>query len=178
MHLLPCLSRWQVRRFVHIQNKLFPQLGSRDVEFWNPQCTQQHQRRPAEAEQEYFQRLVVPLAFATAKSALYSVRSPPKNVGSSGQQMSWHRVESAFFLRHGEGKRRRSLLSTRACSRSKMKSLRGRAGRRGAWARVSREYRRLRAFPIWGIHIQTKSTLTSFAVLMVLGGGGGGGGGI
>ena len=34
-------------------NKLFPQLGSRDVEFWNP-CTQQHQRRPAEADQEIF----------------------------------------------------------------------------------------------------------------------------
>ena len=58
------------------------------------------------------------LAFATAKSALYSVGSPrpPKNVGSSGQQMSWHRVESAFFLRNGEGKRRRGLPLTRACS--------------------------------------------------------------
>ena len=33
--------------------------------------------------------------------------------------MSWQRVESAFFLRHGEDKRRRSLpssASTRACS--------------------------------------------------------------
>ena len=85
--------------------------------------------------------------------------------------MSWHRVESAFFLRHGEGKRRRSLPSTRACSRSKMKSHRGRAGRRGG-ARVSREYRRLRAFPIWGIHIQTKSTF----ICGINGVGGGGGG--
>ena len=43
----------EVTSAMHIQNKLFPQLGSRDVEFWNP-CTQQHQRRPAEADQEIF----------------------------------------------------------------------------------------------------------------------------
>ena len=117
MHLLPCLSRWQVRRSVHIQNKLFPQLGSGDVEF----CTFVHnnisvvQLKPTK---KYLQRQLVLLAFATAKSALYRrsnffsgwVPSPPKNVGSSGQQMSWHRVESSFFLRHGEGKRRRACL--------------------------------------------------------------------
>ena len=49
-----------------------------------------------------------------------------------------------------------------------------RAGGRGG-AHVSREYRRLRAFPIWGIHIQTKST--SICGINGVGGGGGGGGG-
>ena len=43
-----------------------------------------------------------------------------------------------------------------------------RAPRRGA-----REYRRLRAFPIWGIHIQTKSTF--ICGFNGVGGGGGGG---
>ena len=50
----------------------------------------------------------------------------------------------------------------------KMKSRRGRAGRRGG----AREYRILRAFPIvWGIHIQTKSTF----ICGINGVGGGGG---
>ena len=44
-----------------------------------------------------------------------------------------------------------------------------RAPRRGA-----REFRRLRAFPIWGIHIQTKSTF----ICGTNGVGGGGGGGL
>ena len=61
-------------------------------------CTQQHQRRPAEADQEIFAACLSRwhLRPRTAKSALYRrsnfffswVPSPPKNVGSSGQQMS------------------------------------------------------------------------------------------
>ena len=107
----------EVTSAMHIQNKLFPQLGSRDVEFWNP-CTQQHQRRPAEADQEIFAAPACPAGICHFQVCpLFGwVPGPPKNVGSSGQQMSWHRVESAFFLRHGEGKRRRGLPSTRACS--------------------------------------------------------------
>ena len=38
---------------------------------------------------------------------------------------------------------------------------------------IAREYRRLRAFPIWGIHIQTKSTF--ICGINGIGGGGGGG---
>ena len=43
-----------------------------------------------------------------------------------------------------------------------------RAPRRGAC-----EYRRLRAFPIWGIHIQTKSTFICGIIGVGVGGGGG-----
>ena len=77
------------RRFVHIQNKLFPQLGSRDVEFWHP-CTQQHQRRPAEADQEIFAAPACPadICHGEVRPSFGWVPSPPKNVGSSGQQMS------------------------------------------------------------------------------------------
>ena len=77
------------RRFVHIQNRLFPQLGSRDVEFWNP-CTQQHQRRPAEADQEIFAAPACPadICHGEVRPSFGWVPSPPKNAGSSGQQMS------------------------------------------------------------------------------------------
>ena len=45
-----------------------------------------------------------------------SVRFLQESIWQPCQQMSWHRVESAFFLWHGEGRRRRGLPSTRACS--------------------------------------------------------------
>ena len=149
---------------MHIQNKLFPQLGSRDVEFWNP-CTQQHQRRPAEADQEIFAAPACPagICHGEVRPLFGWVPSPPKNVGSSGQQMSWHRVESASFLQHGEGKRR---LDSRMLN-LKMKSRRGRAGRRGG-ARVSTVDC---ARSPYG-ESTFKRNRPSFAVLMVLGGGG------
>ena len=59
-----------------------------------------------------------------------------------------------------------------ACLRlahAQVENEKSRAPRRGA-----REYRRLRAFPIWGIHIQTKSTF----ICGTTGVGGGGGGGV
>ena len=67
---------------------------------------------------KYLQRLLVLLAFATAKSALYSVGSPahPKMLAAVANRWADTGVESAFFPRHGEGKRRRGLPSTRACS--------------------------------------------------------------
>ena len=116
----------------------------------------EHQRRPAEAHQEIFAAPACPAGIChdEGRPLFGWVPSPPKNVGSSGKQMSWHRVESAIFLRHGESKRRRGLPSTRACSSWKWNSS---AAAPGA-AEGAREYRRLRAFPIWGIHIQTKST--------------------
>ena len=61
------LLRWKVRRSVHVQNKLFPQLGSRNVEF----RTYVHnninlvQLKPTK---KYLQRLLVVLAFAKAMS--------------------------------------------------------------------------------------------------------------
>ena len=170
MHLLPCLSRWQVRRSMHIQNKLFPQLGRRDVEFWNP-CTQQHQRRPAEVDQEIFAAPACPtsICHGEVRTLFGWVPNPPKNVGSSGQQMSWHRIESAFFLRHGDGKRRRSLPSTRACSSWNWNPDAAAPGAVGGRAWVPQIAR----IPIWGIHghIQTKTTFIC-GINGVRGGGG------
>ena len=87
---------------------------------------------------------------------------PPKNVGSSGQQMSWHRVESAFFLRHGEQ------TTTGLAFDSRMLKLkmaqRGRAGCRGG-ARVSSVDC---ARSPYG-ESTFKRNRPSFAVLMVLG---------
>ena len=79
----------EVTSAMHIQNKLFPQLGSRDVEFWNP-CTQQHQRRSAEADQEIFAAPACPagICHGEVRPLFGWVPSPPKNVGISGQQMS------------------------------------------------------------------------------------------
>ena len=155
LHAPPAAAMFiEVTSDMHIRNKLFPQLGSRDVEFLN-HCTQQHQRRPAEADQEIFAAPACPAGIChdEVRPLFGWVTSPPKNVRSSGQQMSWHRVERAFFLRHGEQTTMGLAFDSRML-KLKMKSRRGRAGRhRGA--RVSR---RLRAFPIWGIHIQTKST--------------------
>ena len=68
---------------VHIQNKLFPQLGSRDVEFWNPQCTQQHQRRPAEAEQEIFAAPACPTGICHGKVRPLSQKGTSSLVGST-----------------------------------------------------------------------------------------------
>ena len=66
----------EVTNAMHIQNKLFPQPGSRDVEFWNP-CTQQHQRRPAEADQEIFAAPACPAGICHGEvRALYLVGSP------------------------------------------------------------------------------------------------------
>ena len=126
----------EVTSAMHIQNKLFPQLGSRDVEFWNP-CTQQHQCRPAEADQEIFAAPACPagICHGEVRPLFGWVTSPPKNVGSSGQQMSWHRVESTFFLRHGEQTTTGLAFDSRML-KLKMKSRRSRAGRR-AGARVS-----------------------------------------
>ena len=80
---------------MHIQNKVFPQLGSRDVEFLSFEHNNISvvQLKPTK---KYLQRLLVLLAFVKAKSALYRrsnfffgwVNSPTKNAGSSGQQMS------------------------------------------------------------------------------------------
>ena len=72
---------------MHIQNKLFPQLGRGVLEPFVHNNISVVQLKPTK---KYLQRLLVPLAFATEKSALYLVGSPahPKNVGSSGQQMS------------------------------------------------------------------------------------------
>ena len=178
MHLLPCLSRWQVRRSVHIQNKLFPQLGIKDVEFWNPSWyTTTSASSSMKPTKKYLQRLLVPLAFATAKSApLFSwVPSPPKNVGSSGQQMSWHRVESDFFVRHGEGKRPR-LPSTRACSTVNASSWKWNAGAAAPGAVEGRAWITVYSVdcarsPYW--ESTFKWNRPSFAVLLVLRGGGG-----
>ena len=91
MYLLPCLSMWQVRRCVHIKNKLFPQVGNRDVEFRTlvHNSSSVVQLKPTK---KYLQCLLVWLAFATAKSAIYrrstsssaGSPSPPQNVGNSG----------------------------------------------------------------------------------------------
>ena len=168
---LTCTSchvyRGQVQRSVHIQNKLFPQLGSRDVEFSNP-CTQQHQRRPAEADQEIFAAPACPagICHGEIRPLFGWVPSPPKNVGSSGQQMSWHRFES-FFLRHCEGKRRRGLPSTRACSSWKWNPGAAAPGATEGRAWVPQVAR----VPQWGIHIQTKSTFI-YGINGVKGGGG------
>ena len=49
-----------------------------------------------------------------------------------------------------------------ACLRIAHAQVENKIPARPRWApqRDAREYRRLRAFPIWGIHIQTKSTFT------------------
>ena len=69
----------EVTSAMHIQNKLFPQLGSRGVEFWKP-CTQQHQRRPAEADQEIFAAPACPagICHGEVRPLFGWVPSPPK----------------------------------------------------------------------------------------------------
>ena len=112
---------------------------------------------------KYLQRLLVPLAFATAKSALYSVPSAPKMLAAVANRWAdteWKVPSSSAMVK---GKRRRGLPSTRACSSWKWN--------RGA---AAPEYRRLRAFPIWGIHGQTQSTF--ICGINGVGGRGGGGG--
>ena len=137
---------------------------------------------------KYMQRLLVLLAFASAKSALKLyprsnffcgwVPSPPKNVGSSGQ-MSWHRIDSAFFLRHGarEGKRRRACLRLAHAQVENeiiwRETAPGAAKAGGACVNVDC------ARSLWGIPhshlIQTKSTFIAVILLIMVSRGVGGG---
>ena len=118
---------------------------------------------------KYLQRLLVPLAFATTKSALYLVGSPahPKMLAAVANRWAdpsrkcllppawWRQTDDGACLRLAH-----------AQVENEIPARPRRAPRRGA-----REYRRLRAFPIWGIHIQTKSTF----ICGINGVGGGGG---
>ena len=177
LHAPPAMfTRWQVRRSVHIQNKLFPQLGSWDMEF----RTVVHNNISVvqlKTTKKYLQHLLVPLEFATAKSALYRrsnfffdwVPSPPKKVGSSGQQTTSRKCllpPTWYMVKANDDTT--SLPPARACSSWKWNHLAGnRAGRRGG-ERVAVDC----ACSIWGIHIQTKSTF----ICGINGVGGGGGG--
>ena len=74
-------------------------------------------RRTMKPTKKYLQRLLVPLAFATAKSALYLVGSPahPKMLAAVANR--WADTESRAPSSSGMvNKRRRGLPSTRACS--------------------------------------------------------------
>ena len=118
---------------------------------------------------KYLQRLLVPLAFATAKSALYSVGSPalPKMfaaVANRWADTEWKVPSSSGMVKaNDEGP---CLRLAHAQVENEIPARPRRAPRRGA-----REYHRLRTFPIWGIHIQTKSTF----ICGINGVGGGGG---
>ena len=159
----------EVTSAMHIQNKLFPQLGSRDVEFWNP-CTQQHQRRPAEADHEIFAAPACPAGICQGR------RSPPFIwLGPQPTQKCWQQWPTVELT----PSRKRLLppawwrqTTTRLAFDSrmlklKMKSRRGRAGRCGG-ARVSTVDC---ARSPYG-ESTFKRNRPSFAVLMVLGGGG------
>ena len=159
----------EVTSAMHIQNKLFPQLGSRDVEFWNP-WTQQHQRRPAEADQEIFAAPACPRWHLPR-------RSPPFIwLGPQPTQKCWQQWPTDELTQS----RKRLLLpawwrqTTTGLAfdsrmlKLKMKSRRGRAGRRGG-GRVSTVDC---ARSPYG-KSTFKRNRPSFAVLMVLGGGGG-----
>ena len=122
----------EVTSAMHIQNKLFPQLGSRDVEFWNP-STQQHQRRPAEADQE-FAAPACPAGICHGE-----VRRPFIWLGPQPTQKCWQQwptdeltlsrkrlLPPAWWRRTTTG-----LAFDSRMLKLKMKSRRGRAGRRG-----------------------------------------------
>ena len=120
---------------------------------------------------KYLQRLLIPLAFATAKSALYSVGSPahPKMLAAVANK--WADTKSKVPSSPGMVKAnndRACLRLAHAAVKMKMKSRRGRAGRRGG-ARVSTVDC---ARSPYG-ESTFKRNRPSFAVLMVLGGGGG-----
>ena len=154
MHILPCLSRWQ------------EPCTSKTSSFHNSAAgtwsfgTLVHnisvvQLKPTK---KYLQRLLVPLAFATAKSALYLVGSPahPKMLAAVANR--WAETESKAPSSSGMVKANDDgacLRLAHAQVENEIPAQPRRAPRRGA-----REYRRLRAFafPIWRIHIQTKST--------------------
>ena len=183
MHLRPCLLRWQVRRSVHIQNKLFPQLGSRDVEFH----TNVHnnisvvQLKPTK---KYLQCLLVPLAFATAKSALIAEATSSSSVGSQAHPKMlaavanrWADTEfkvpssSGMVKANDDGLAFDSRMLKPQLLKVKMKSCGGKPHR--APRSLGRAWVPLIArVPHMGNPHSNKID-RSFAVLMVLGGGGG-----
>ena len=120
---------------------------------------------------KYLQRLLVPLAFATAKSALYSVGSPahPKMLAAVANR--WADTESKVPSSSGTV----TANDDGACLRLAHAQVETEIPTRPRRAPLggAREYRRLRAFPIWGIHghIQAKSTF----ICGINGVGGGGG---
>ena len=117
-HLHPAMFV-EVTNAMHVQNKLFLQLGSRDVKFRTLSCTQQLQHCPAEADQEMCAAPACPTGIchgevrpfiAEASSSLVGSPPQPQNVGRSGQQTSWHQGESTFVLRHAYGKGKQRLV--------------------------------------------------------------------
>ena len=141
MHLLPCLSRWQVRTLRAHPKQALSTARQQGRGVLEPLYTTTSASSSWSRPRKYLQRLLVPLAFATTKSALYSVGSPahPKMLAAVANRWTDTESKGAFFLRHGEGKRRRGLPSTSACSTCsswKWNFQRGRAGHRGG-ARVS-----------------------------------------
>ena len=139
-------------------------------------CRQQHQRRPTEATKKYLQRLLVLLAFATPKSALYR-RSNFFFWGPRPTQKCWQQwptdldeltpsrkclLPPTWWRQTTTG-----LPSARACSSWKWNHFAGnRAGRRGG-ACVNIDCAR----SLWGIHIQM--ILTFICGINGVGGGGG-----
>ena len=121
---------------------------------------------------KYLQRLLVPLAFATAKSALYLVGSlaHPKMLAAVANR--WADTESKAPSSSGMVKANDDLPCLRlAHAQESWKWNTGAAAPGAAEGTGASEYRRLRTFPIW--ESTFKRNRPSFAVLMVLGGGGG-----
>ena len=166
MHILPCLSRWQVPCTSKTSSFHSSAAGTWSFGTLVHNNINVVQLKPT----KNLQRLLVPLAFATAKSALFLVGSPahPKMLAAVANR--WADTESKAPSSSGMVKANDDGLAFDSrMLKLKMKSRRGRAGRRGR-ARV---------------HVSTvdcarspygestfKRNRPSFAVLMVLGGGG------
>ena len=144
-----CAMFIEVTSAMHIQNKLFPQLGSRDVEFWNP-CTSWS--RPRNICSAGWSRWHLPR------------RSPPFIwLGPQPTQKCWQQwptdeltLSRKRLLPPAWWRQTTTELAFDSrMLKLKMKSRRGRAGRHGG-ARVSTVD--CARSPYGGIHIQTKST--------------------
>ena len=124
-----------------------------------PFSTQQHQRRPVEARR--------PRNICSACLSRWHLlrRSPPFiRLGPQPTQKCWQQWPTNDLIPS-----RKCLLipacmvkanDDGACLRLAHARVENEIPARPRWApwRGAREYRRLRAFPTWGIHIQTKST--------------------
>ena len=167
MHILPCLSRWQVP--CTSKTSSFHSSAAGTPEFWNP-CTQQHQRRPAEAKPRNI--------CSACLSRWHLPRRSPPFIWLSPQptQKCWQQWPTVELTPS-----RKRLLppgmvkanDDEACIRlahaqveNEIPARPRRAPRRGA-----REYRRLRAFPMGNPHSNEIDLHLRF-------GGGGGGGGV
>ena len=128
MHLLPCLSRWQVPCTSKTSSFHSSAAGTWSFGTLVHNNISVVQLKPTK---KCLQRLLVPLAFATAKSALYLVGSPthPKMLAAVANR--WAVTESKAPSSSGMVKPN----DDSRMLKLKMKSWHGRAGRRGG-ARV------------------------------------------